>query len=95
MHTDSAVYGNWRMSHVALTLPKLIKKLKKPIVFEEFGIARDGGTFEIESSVTWRNKFYSHFFNKAVNSMIKGNPVQGINFWTCFRTGFPLWPREY
>ena len=74
---------------------EVARKLKKPIVFEEFGIARDGGSFEIDGAVTWRDKFYSHFFNLAVNSMINGNPVQGINFWTYSGTGFPARPGEY
>ena len=74
---------------------KVAEKLKKPIVFEEFGIARDGGSFEIDGSVKWRNRFYSHFFNKAVNSIIGGDAVQGINFWTYSGTGFPPRPGEY
>ena len=64
-------------------------------VFEEFGIARDGGSFEIDGSIKWRNRFYSHFFNKAVNSIIGGDAVQGINFWTYSGTGFPPRPGEY
>ena len=71
------------------------KKLKKPIVFEEFGIARDGGSFSVNGSVTWRDKFYAHFFNLAVESMIEGDPVQGINFWTYSGTGFPPRPGDY
>jgi mannan endo-1,4-beta-mannosidase len=71
------------------------KKLKKPIVFEEFGIARDGGSFSIDGTVTWRDKFYTHFFNQAVQSMIEGDPVQGINFWTYSGTGFPPRPGDY
>lgn len=74
---------------------KVAQKLEKPIVFEEFGIARDGGSFQTDGSVTWRDKFYSHFFNKAVKSILEGDPVQGINFWTYSGTGFPPRPGEY
>jgi mannan endo-1,4-beta-mannosidase len=74
---------------------EVAQKLEKPIVFEEFGIARDGGSFQTDGSVTWRDKFYSHFFNKAVKSILEGDPVQGINFWTYSGTGFPPRPGEY
>jgi mannan endo-1,4-beta-mannosidase len=55
--------------------------LGKPIVVEEFGFPRDGGSFEPGTSTTYKDKFYSLIFDLAEESMRSGGPVAGTHFW--------------
>jgi len=41
---------------------EISKLVKKPIVLEEFGLARDGGSYEEGTEVTMRNKFYQFLY---------------------------------
>jgi mannan endo-1,4-beta-mannosidase len=53
-----------------------------PIVLEEFGIERDGGSFSLDDPTTWRDKFYSYVFSRIEVSSRNGGPFVGSNFWT-------------
>lgn len=64
------------VSHIALA-----KKMGKPIVLEEFGLDRDGGSFDIKSSTLVRDKFYRQVFDVLWEPMQKGEPIAGYNFW--------------
>ena len=55
--------------------------LGKPIVIEEFGFLRDGGSFEPGTPTTYKDKFYSLIFELAEESMRAGGPVAGTHFW--------------
>ena len=57
------------------------RELDKPLVLEEFGMERDGGSFDPESPTTWRDRFLSHLFSAVVDSAIAGSPMAGLNFW--------------
>ncbi len=63
----------------------LAKKLNKPIVIEEFGLHRDGNSFDPKSSVKNRNKYYDFVFEIGI-----ANGVSGYNFW-----GFAGTPTNY
>lgn len=69
--------------------------LNKPIVFEEFGIARDQASFDPEAGTLWRDRIYSHFLDKVVHSVENNLPVQGVNFWTYSGEGRPERPGEF
>ena len=69
--------------------------LNKPIVFEEFGIARDQASFDPEAGTLWRDRIYSHFLDKVVHSIANNLPVQGVNFWTYSGEGRPERPGEF
>ncbi len=60
-------------------------KLNKPLVLEEFGLARDqnplGDIYNPASPTTYRDQFYSAMFKYAFTSMSNGGPVAGDNFW--------------
>lgn len=71
------------------------KKLKKPMVMEEFGIARDGGTFDPAGTTKWRDKFYTYFYEVVKNDIQNNGPVKGINFWSYGGEGRPNTPGDY
>jgi mannan endo-1,4-beta-mannosidase len=73
-------------SHVERTL-----ELDKPIVFEEFGLARDANSFDPTSSVQWRDRFYDEMLGTLVDHAAEGG-VAGANFWAFAGEGRPLPP---
>lgn len=77
-------------NHVAVA-----KKLNKPIVLEEFGVARDSSSFSVDAKTYWRDRFYKHVFEKAVTSIKENEPVKGLNFWSYSGEGRPVRPGEF
>lgn len=71
------------------------KKLKKPIVLEEFGIARDGSSFSPEAGTEWRDRFFEYLFAKVEESIVAKDPVKGLNFWSYSGEGKPVRPGEF
>lgn len=71
------------------------KQLNKPIVLEEFGIARDNSSFDPEESTLWRDRFFDHLFDKVSESIQNGEGVRGLNFWSYSGTVRPPRPGEY
>jgi len=55
--------------------------INKPIVFEEFGIPRDGHSYARESTTQWRDRYYEFIFDKIYQNASKGGPLMGSNFW--------------
>lgn len=61
---------------------KAARSLKKPLIIEEFGLARDQGSFDSHSSTDAKNRYYSAVFGEVLNEMkSQGSVVQGVNFW--------------
>lgn len=56
-------------------------KLNKPMVIEEFGVSRDGGSFDPDAGTSHRNDFYKFLFDYVIESIREGGLVQGCNFW--------------
>lgn len=81
---------NYWDKHVAAA-----KALNKPIVLEEFGIARDSMSYNPNSKTVWRDRFYNHLFQKVANSIETNGSVKGLNFWTYSGEGRPSRPGEY
>lgn len=71
------------------------KTLNKPIVLEEFGIARDESSYNPDAPTQWRDKFYNHLFGKVLNSIQNDGVVKGLNFWTYSGEAKPKRPGEY
>jgi len=63
--------------HIAIA-----RDLDKPMVLEEFGLARDGGGFTPDSSVQHRNQFFRLIGDIFKNDLQQGGPFAGINIWT-------------
>jgi mannan endo-1,4-beta-mannosidase len=52
------------------------EKLQKPLVIEEFGLPRDGISFNPASPTTLRDRYYS-----KILSFVGSGSVAGANFW--------------
>lgn len=66
-------------------------RLKKPLIIEEFGMPRDGESFDIGSTTVHRDKYYSSIFAHIGRNNISGaafwafggyaKPIKGQPFW--------------
>jgi mannan endo-1,4-beta-mannosidase len=59
----------------------IANRLGKPLVIEEFGFPRDGGSFEPGSPTTYKDRFYQLIYSAVLDSVRSGGPLQGSNFW--------------
>jgi mannan endo-1,4-beta-mannosidase len=59
----------------------IARRLAKPLVIEEFGFPRDGGSFDPGTPTTYKDKFYSLIYELALDNMKSGGPVAGTHFW--------------
>jgi mannan endo-1,4-beta-mannosidase len=67
-------------------------KLGKPMVVEEFGLARDKGSFDPASSTSAKDNYYSTLFEQIYSAAKSGTPVAGANFWAWSGEGRPQKP---
>jgi mannan endo-1,4-beta-mannosidase len=70
--------------------------LGKPLVLEEFGLARDWeplhDIYNPNAPTTYRDRFYAALFGQASSAIALGEPVAGANFWAwagAARPGYP------
>ena len=56
-------------------------KLGKPIVLSEFGLNRDGGSYDAASGTTARDRFYRAIYARLLQRMQAGDAIAGSNFW--------------
>ena len=56
--------------------------LGKPLVLEEFGVSRNGGSCNPAAPTTTRDSFYTLLFEQAARHFGQNGPLQGINFWS-------------
>jgi mannan endo-1,4-beta-mannosidase len=73
---------------------EVARKLKKPLVFEEFGLPRDGFVFTPGSPVTIRDRYYDFSFARVLESAKNMDVMAGANFWAFGGTGKPNPERE-
>jgi mannan endo-1,4-beta-mannosidase len=59
---------------------ELAAKLGKPVVLEEFGFPRDGGSFDPASPTTFRDRYFQEVYG-LVSSLIPKTPLAGIMPW--------------
>lgn len=65
----------------------------KPVVLEEFGLARDGGSYEASAEVNMRNKFYQFLHDTTLRD--PNSPYRGMNFWAIGGEGKPRQPGTF
>jgi mannan endo-1,4-beta-mannosidase len=68
------VYMN---DHIAIA-----RRLKKPLVLEEFGLPRDMHGYSPSESVTCRDRYYKNAFDQIVTHARKHDVLAGANFWS-------------
>lgn len=73
----------------------IAKKLNKPAVLEEFGLARDYGYFTPDSSAAYKEQFFNWVFNKIANLAANGGATSGSNFWGWSGEGKIASPGEF
>jgi mannan endo-1,4-beta-mannosidase len=66
--------------------------LGKPVALEEFGLARDGGSYDPGATVSWRDAFLGAVFDEVYESALSGGPCAGDNFWAWAGEGRPQEP---
>jgi mannan endo-1,4-beta-mannosidase len=57
------------------------ERLNKPLVIEEFGFPRDGGSFDPAVATRFKDRFYGLIYEAVEASMRSGGPIAGSNFW--------------
>lgn len=67
---------NYVNEHLAVA-----KKLNKPLVIEEFGLPRDGQSFDVNSTTVYRDKYYEKYLSLLATSAKSNGSLAGINFW--------------
>ena len=67
------------------------RSLGKPLVIEEFGIGRDGGSYDPLAPVTVRDRYYAEVFS-LVESLARTGAMAGVNFWAWAGEGTPRVP---
>lgn len=72
----------------------MAKRLGKPFVLEEFGIARDRRSFLTSSQVKTRIRYFERIFEQGLNFMKEG-VYCGLNFWAWGGEGRPTSPGEF
>ena len=76
--------------HVAIA-----ESLRKPLVLEEFGVARDGNGFGAETGVTYRDRFLESVLESVDYLAREGTVVAGANVWSWSGEGRPVRPGDY
>lgn len=66
------------------------QELQKPLVIEEFGLPRDGQSFDINSTTALRNEYYKIIFSEWEKSKKNNDVIAGINFWSFGGTAKPV-----
>lgn len=73
----------------------IAREIGKPLVFEEFGVGRDGGQYDPSAPVTYRNRFYRMLFETLHKVAKEGGPVAGGNVWSWSGEARPADPGEF
>ena len=63
--------------------------LGRPLLLEEFGWPRDGGSFHPKALTTWRDSFYELIFGMVVSSAESQGVLAGASFWGFAGAGRP------
>jgi len=77
--TWPAVQANTR-DYIAKNVA-IAERLGKPLVIEEFGFPREGGSFDPAAPTTHKDRFYKLIYDAVEASVGSGGVIQGSNFW--------------
>ncbi|MES2988150.1 MAG: cellulase family glycosylhydrolase [Pseudomonadota bacterium] len=68
--------GDYIAKHIALAT-----ELGKPLVIEEFGYPRDGGSYDPKASTRFKDEYYRLIYAAVEQSVRSSGPIVGSNFW--------------
>jgi mannan endo-1,4-beta-mannosidase len=60
---------------------ELQHQLGKPLVLEEFGLAREENSYDPHSKTTHRDDYFSQIFQRVYESASLDSSISGVNFW--------------
>lgn len=69
---------------------KLAQEINKPLVIEEFGLPREGHSFDPGATTLSRDKYYEAIFSYWNQSRLNKGVIAGSNFWAFGGTSRPL-----
>lgn len=69
-------------------------KIGKPLLLEEFGFPRDGGSFAPDSPTTFRDRYFEEIYAQ-VHALLPGSPLAGIMPWAWAGDARPPRPGEF
>ena len=67
----------------------MAERIGKPLVIEEFGYSRQGNVSGTDIPTDSRDIFYGFIFSQVKESVEKGGPIAGCNFWGWGGSGRP------
>jgi mannan endo-1,4-beta-mannosidase len=73
----------------------IAETLDKPLVIEEFGLPRDGHSFDVSASTSLRDDFYSKIFSILEKQTANNGYINGANFWAFGGTAKPVKGQTY
>lgn len=86
----SSYPGAWERAKSYLERHLVIAEaLKKPLVLEEFGIARDNDDHDPAASTEWRDRYFAAMFELVYQKAKAGTSMAGCNFWAWGGMGRP------
>ncbi|MBP1676372.1 MAG: Mannan endo-1,4-beta-mannosidase [Bacteroidetes bacterium] len=65
------------------------RRLKKPVVIEEFGFPRDHHEYNLKDSTSFRDQYYASVFRQIQQSAQNNDVLAGCNFWAWGGFGRP------
>jgi mannan endo-1,4-beta-mannosidase len=74
---------------------RVAEALGKPLVIEEFGLPRDGHSFDAAAPTSLRDALYARIFSTLRREAERGGPVAGANFWAFGGTARPVRGQTY
>ena len=66
------------------------KRLKKPLVIEEFGLPRDKHSFDTGAPTSLRDRYYAKILSYIGNQPGGNDAIAGANFWAFGGTARPI-----
>jgi mannan endo-1,4-beta-mannosidase len=76
------------LSYINQHLP-VAERLGKPLVIEEFGLPRDGHSFDPASPTTLRDAYYAKILSFVEQHALAQGHIAGLNFWAFGGTARP------
>ncbi|MEG3150155.1 cellulase family glycosylhydrolase [Sphingomonas sp. ZT3P38] len=60
---------------------RIATELGKPLVIEEFGYPRDGGSYDPAATTAFKDRYYRQIYAAVEADATRGGPIAGSNFW--------------